>query len=98
MSVTPPLPLSPFVEYVGEDLPDLLVWRGHPGRVIDAISPEEVDVSLVGGPSMSLPGDLLRSLDEVSYRQRGERVIAGVHPLEERDTGGPLTADGSHWP
>lgn len=98
MPATPSFPVGPFVEYVGEDLPDVLVWRGHPGRVIDALSPEEVDVTLVGGPSMSFPADLLTTLDEASYRQRGERVIAGVHPLEERDTGGPLTADGSHWP
>ena len=41
---------------------------------------------------------LLRPLGDAAYRARGERVIAGAHPLDDRDTGGPLTADGSHWP
>jgi hypothetical protein len=41
------------VEYVGNDLPDLLAWRGHPSRVIDMTPVDQVDVSLVGGPSMS---------------------------------------------
>jgi hypothetical protein len=100
MPDTPTFPLGSHVEYVGEDIPELLVWRGHPGRVVDTppFDPEEAGVGLVGGPTMSFAVELLRSLDDASYRARGERVIAGSHPLEERETRGPLTADGSHWP
>jgi hypothetical protein len=68
--------------------------------VIDTppFDPEEAGVSLVGGPSMCFVVSDLRALDATSYRQRGERVVSGRHPLENREVGSPITADGSHWP
>src|SRR4051794_17656436 len=87
----PSFPVGSHVAYVGADLPELLVWRGHPGLVVDTPSfdPEEAAVSLVAGPSMCFAVELLNPLDEASYLARGERIISGAHPLEERDTGGP---------
>lgn len=46
---------------------------------------------------MLRPSDL-RALDETSYRQRGERIISGLHPLDDRRVGDPIAAEGSHWP
>jgi len=88
------------VEYTGEDIPELHVWRGHPGRIVDIQwwDPPEASVSLVAGWSMCFPMSDLQRLDDASYRQRGERIIKGEHPLGDRQVGDPLTADGSHWP
>jgi hypothetical protein len=88
------------VEYVGKDLPDLHVWQGHPGVVIDTppSDPKEVVVSLVAGPSFCFREDDVQLLDDASYRLRGERIIAGRHPIAEWNVGEPLTAEGSHRP
>lgn len=86
-----------WVEYVGDDIPEIQVWRGHPGVVAD-LPPSEVIASMVGGPTMCfLPSDL-HALDETPYRQRGQRIISGLHPLKDREVGDPVTAEGSHWP
>jgi hypothetical protein len=92
--------IGSYVEYTDADIPELQVWRGHPGLVIDmqAWDPPEASVCLVGGPSMCFPVRELVALDAVTYRQRGDRIIAGKHPLEQRQVGAPITADGSHWP
>jgi hypothetical protein len=93
----PSFPVRSYVEYLGEDISEVQVWRGHPGRVIDTEQhdlAEEVVVGLVGGPSMSFPVGDLRALDATSYRRRGERVVFGRHPLEDREVGSPITADG----
>ena len=89
-----------YVEYVGEDEPDLHVWRGHPGLVVDIQFWErpEASVSFVGSLSMCVPLDELQELDVETCRQRGNRVIAGNHPLDDRDIDPPITADGWHWP
>jgi len=89
------------VEYVGDDIPEIQVWHGHPGVAGDVLADlpsAEVIASMVGGPTMCFGPSDLRPLDETSYRQRGERIIAGMHPLEDRRVGDPITADGSHWP
>lgn len=88
------------VQYVGEDIPDLHIWQGHPGVVIDTppSDPEEVVVTLVGGPSFCFREGHVQRLDDANYLLRGERIIAGKHPVAERDVGKPLTAEGSHWP
>lgn len=95
-----PAPVGSRVEYLGEDLPDLYVWQGHPGVVIDAppFEPQEVAVALVAGPSLCFPASDVRRLDDANYHSRGERIIAGRHPIAERDVGAPLTAEGSHCP
>jgi len=53
--------------------------------------------SMVGGPTMCFGPSDLHALDETSYRRRGERIISGLHPLEDREVGDPITAEGSHW-
>jgi len=53
---------------------------------------------MVGGPTMCFDPSELRALDETSYRQRGERILSGMHPLDDRRVGDPITAEGWHWP
>ncbi len=89
--------LGSWIEYVGDDLSEIQVWRGHPGVVVD-LPPGEVMASMVGGPTMCFGPSDLRALDETSYRRRGERIISGMHPLDDREVGDPITAEGSHWP
>jgi hypothetical protein len=100
MPSQPQFAIGSCVEYIGEDMPEIQVWSGHPGRVVDTppFDPEEAGVSLVGGPSICFGVGDLRTLDAETYRTRGERVIAGMHPLDERKVDSPITAEGSHWP
>ena len=93
--------LDGWVEYVGDDIPEIQVWHGHPGLaggVVTDLPGDEVIAAMVGGPTMCFVSSELRPLDETSYRQRGERVISGMHPLEAREVGEPVTAEGWHWP
>jgi hypothetical protein len=85
------------IEYVGDDTPEIQLWRGHPGRV-EALPPGEVMASMVGGPTMCFGPCDLHALDKTSYLHRGHRVVSGMHPLEDREVGDPITADDSHRP
>jgi len=93
-------PVGACVEYLGEDVPELYLWKGHPGVVIDAPSfePRELVVAFVAGPSLCVPAAEVHGLDDAHYRSRGRRIIDGMHPIAERGVGTPLTAEGSNWP
>ncbi len=70
-----------FVAYHGDDDADLMLWHGHPGRVIDlGLYPTEVGISFVNGPSLYLTPDEVERLDAATYRERGKRVLALQHP------------------
>jgi hypothetical protein len=60
-----------------------MLWHGHPGRVIDLGQyPNEVAISFVNGPSLCLSPDQVERLDDATYRERGERVLALRHPAD----------------
>lgn len=90
------------VAYTGPDIPEISVWHGHPGVVLDVLddagAEPEIVVDLVGSVSLCLPEDEVVVIEDATYLARGERVLASKHPIDEVGIGPPLTAEGSHWP
>jgi hypothetical protein len=86
------------VAYTGADEQELGLYRGHPGRIIDAApGMNEITVSFVNGPSLSLAPTQVEVIADDEYRARGERLVRLLHPLDER--GVPrFNAVGSEWP
>ena len=85
------------------DEPEVGVWRGHPGVVVDVAldadgKPWDVSVALVAGPSISGVPSAFEQIEESDYRARGSRIIAGVHPVEDRPIGPYVAAPGHEWP
>lgn len=90
--------LGQVIEYVGAEDEDLGLFRGHPGRVFLLRGlPESVYASFVNGPSLSCPVASLAPLSQATFVHRGERVVAGLHPLDERPIR-RLMAPGHEWP
>jgi hypothetical protein len=86
------------VAYVGAEDGEHEVYRGHPGRVIDAgLMPHDLAVSFVNGPSICLGPEDLRELSEADYLARGRRLVRLLHPLEERPVP-RFNAAGDEWP
>ena len=74
------------VEYIGADDTVGMLYNGHPGQVhlVNSV-PSVLSVGFVNGPSLDFSqSDNLRPLDVDDYRPRGRRLVAGLHPLEDR--------------
>lgn len=85
------------VEFVGDADMDAFLHHGHPGRIIDTgLWPNEVVVGFVNGPSLCLAPSDVRPLSERQYLERGRRLVALTHPLDdvaiER-----FNAEGDEW-
>src|SRR4051795_8399468 len=74
--------------YLGDDIPDLLVWHGHPATIytVDDLNRHEgtLDVTFVGGPSMSISAKDAAVLDEETFITRGHRIISRQQPVADR--------------
>ena len=69
------------IAYVGPDVPELRIWHGQPGIVVDlGCGPHEVSASFVNGPSLGLPPEEVVEIDDDTYRGRLQRVLALGHP------------------
>lgn len=87
------------VEYVGEDDDDPYLHHGHPGLLChcNTVPPVHI-VSFVNGPSLDFSNTLeLRALPFDEYVRRGRRLVAGLHPLEDRAVPRCM-AEGHEWP
>lgn len=86
------------VEFTGRDIPAIGLWCGHPGRALDETAANfGVIVAFVNGPTLSMSRGDLSFLILEEYLRRGDRLVAGLHPIE--DSRGPgLNAPGHEWP
>lgn len=87
------------VEYVGDDDDALMLYNGHPGQVhgVSAV-PSVLDIGFVNGPSLAFSSSAqLRPLALDEYLRRGRRLVAGLHPLDDRPVQ-TLMAPGHEWP
>lgn len=72
------------VVYVGPDEPDIPLYRGQPGKVVDSVDGAETSVSLVMGPSVSVPTSEVSEVGQEEYDLRARRLRAGLHPVDNR--------------
>lgn len=82
----PKFEVGEYVASLGEN-PQHGLWLGHPGRIIEVEHPTaltDVSVTFVAGPILSVGREGIEPIEFIEYRRRGERVIGGLHPLEER--------------
>jgi hypothetical protein len=87
------------VEYVSGDDDGLGLYQGHPGLLdrCNTMPPVNV-VGFVNGPSLAFGSTSdLRLLDFDEYLRRGRRLVAGLHPLEDREVP-RFNAEGQEWP
>jgi hypothetical protein len=88
-----------WVAYGGDDDDVLMLWHGHPGRVVGLGQyPTEVEISFVNGPSLCLPLDEVERLDAVTYRERGQHVLGLRHPSDPARSVPQFWADLEPWP
>lgn len=86
------------VEYLGDDDPEGYLWKGHPGLLwhCNTMPPVNV-VGFVNGPSLDFSSTSeLRLLTFEEYVRRGRRLVAGLHPLDDRPVP-RLIAEGQEW-
>lgn len=85
-----PLPsraVEPFaaVEYLRPDDDEVQLYQGHVGRVcLTDLWPHEIIVSFINGPSIGLSPEDVALVDAATFEERGKRLVAGQHPLEDR--------------
>lgn len=77
----------------------LLLYHGHPGQVVHINKHPSVDVvSFVNGPSIDFSETHeLRQITFEEYLRRGRRLVAHIHPVEDRPVQ-TLCDPGSEWP
>jgi hypothetical protein len=99
---TPRIRVGDLVAYTGPDEPELPLWEGQPGLVLEIPRgaddrPIEYVAAFVAGPSACTTPDDTEQVDEATYVERGRRVAAGRHPL--RDEPVEVSSHAApHWP
>jgi hypothetical protein len=92
------LGLGDAVAYVGAEDATQRIYVGHPGRVVDVgLLPHEIAVSFVSGTSCGLEPGVVIAISEAEYVVRGQRLVEGLHPLEDRHVP-KYQAAGFEWP
>jgi len=87
------------VAYAGSDKPDLMLWHGHPGRIVDLGQyPTEVGISFVNGPSLYFPLDQVEGLHPGTYREGVQRVLGLRHPTDPGRSVPQFWATLEPWP
>jgi hypothetical protein len=72
------------IAYVGAYDPELDLYDGQPGVVIDVgPTPLDISVEMASGPALSIPPWNLARISLSEYRERGDRMRRHWHPLRE---------------